>query len=147
MLTHIRKGAATLVGLALLSGPALAVDHEIIIIDGAYFPPIVFAEHGDNLVFINESSGVHKIVAANGGWETGSIPVDGTYSLALEPGMDLSYMATPETEGQGGETGDTFLEQFGEVRLGAVGAVTGFASDMTMADDAEAAASYTDTGD
>ncbi|NNE52736.1 MAG: hypothetical protein HKN30_10075 [Sulfitobacter sp.] len=115
MLTHIRKGAATVVGLALLAGPALAVDHEVLIVDGAYFPPLIYADIGDHLMFVNSSSDAHEVQAVDASWTSGTIPVDGSFSLEITDETVLTFNATADTEGNSAEQGDVLLEQVGEV--------------------------------
>jgi plastocyanin len=117
MLTKLRTGAAAVLALAALAGPAAAMDHEVLIVDGAYFPPVIFASIGDSLTFINESSDSHEVMASDESWRSGMIPIDGTFSLEIQADTHLTFNATAETDSSDG-SGDIFLEQVGEIVLG-----------------------------
>lgn len=116
MLKAKRKSLLALTAAVSLMGTAaLALDHEVVIIDGAYFPPLVHAEPGDRLIFINNSSGTHVVQASDESWTSGPIAINGTFTLTLEEDTPLMFNASVETEGNGEEDGDIFLEQIGEI--------------------------------
>ncbi len=94
---------------------AESIDHEIIIIDGAYFPPLIYAQVGDRLIFVNSSSGVHVVEGPEETWTSGQIPIDGTFTLLLSNETPLVFSASADTEGVSAEEGDVILEQVGEI--------------------------------
>lgn len=115
MLISLRKGVYTLAAFAWLAGSAVAEVHEVLIVEGAYFPPLVHAQIGDSVLFINETGGVHVVQATDESWTSGPISVDGTFSLLLMQETQLAYNASVETEGDGDGQGDETLEQNGEI--------------------------------
>lgn len=115
MLISLRKGACTLAAFACLAAPVLAEEHEILIVEGAYFPPLIYAEVGDTLLFVNETSGVHIVQASDETWTSGPISVNGTFSLTLTNETQLYFNASVDTEGDGDGEGDEALEQNGQV--------------------------------
>ena len=90
-------------------------DHEVIIVDGAYFPPFIYANIGDRIIFRNASSGVHVVEGPDESWTSGQIAIDGFFRLSLTPETPLTFRASVETEGIGAEDGDVVLEQIGEI--------------------------------
>lgn len=116
MLFSFRKGVFAFAAAAGMTATAAwAVDHQVLIVDGAYFPPLVYADPGDRLVFVNASSGVHIVQASDESWTSGPIPVDGSFTLLLDDETPLVFNASADTEGNGGASGDEFLEQIGEI--------------------------------
>jgi plastocyanin len=90
-------------------------EHEVLIIDGAYFPPLIYADIGDKLIFVNSSSDVHTVQAPEEEWTSGPIPIDGSFTLVLAAETPLTFEASTETEGSSAEDGDVILEQIGEI--------------------------------
>jgi plastocyanin len=127
MFTFCRNGLTAFAAIACFAvGPATAqststsatvpaMDHEVIIVDGAYFPPLIYAQVGDRLVFVNLSSGVHTVQSPAEEWTSGAIPINGTFTLTLAAETPLSFNASVETEGSSAEAGDVVLEQVGEI--------------------------------
>lgn len=112
------RAALAATALAAFASPALSAEHEILIVDGAYFPPLIYVNYGDNVVFVNNASSAHEVKASDDSWTSGLIPLDGSFTLEIEADTYLAYQATADTEGMGDEDGDIFLEQFGEVVIG-----------------------------
>lgn len=84
MLNSIRKGACALVAAATLTATAAqAEEHVILIVDGSYFPSVVFASEGDMLTFQNESQSDHTVSGADDAWTSGVIGSAGTFSIDL----------------------------------------------------------------
>lgn len=123
MLNSCRKGFYIIAAAACLGGGAAmaqgtsapAMDHSVVIIDGAYFPALIYAQVGDSLVFENASSGVHIIEGPADSWTSGPIPVNGTFTLTLDETTPLVFSASADTEGDSLEDGDVVIEQIGEI--------------------------------
>lgn len=65
--------------------------HEVDIVGDSFFPPLVYAEEGDTIVWKNNSPSTHTATASDESWTTGDIPPGGTASIELEEEMTLSY--------------------------------------------------------
>lgn len=106
MLNLFRSGALTLAAAFTLTGTAAqAESHEVLIVDGSYFPYVIFATEGDEIVFRNESGANHYIVGANDSWQSGAIPPNGTFQIELEEETPLTFSGT----------GGGFEQAYGEI--------------------------------
>lgn len=84
MLNSFCKGAcATAAILTLWAGVAHADNVEVLIVDGSYFPSIIYASHGDNIIFRNRSDASHTVSGPDGSWTSEVIPTEGFYRLNL----------------------------------------------------------------
>lgn len=124
MLNSCRKGFYAIASAACLLGSAsfaqdtsqaTAMDHDVLIIDGAYFPDLIYAQLGDSLIFENASDGVHIIEGAAEAWTSGPIAVGGTFTLLLEDTTPLAFSASADTEGDSANDGDVVIEQIGVI--------------------------------
>ena len=117
MLTNIMKSAAACALAVSLSGQAAAAfeTHEVLIVDGAYFPSLIYADHGDLLLFVNSSSDIHEVKAVDDTWTSGVVNIGDTFTLELVGSIQRQFTATAATEGVAGAEGDLLLEQVGEV--------------------------------
>ena len=64
-----------LAGLAtfLISTPAQAAEHQILVLPDAYFPQTSYVSAGDTLKFINESEEAITVTSIDAQWTTGSL--------------------------------------------------------------------------
>lgn len=116
MLVSFRKGVCALAAAITMTATAAgAVDHEILIVEGAYFPPLTYAEIGDRLVFVNSSNSPHIVEGPEEAWTSGPIPVEGSYTLTLDDETPLTFMASADTEEDGDGAGDEAIEQIGQI--------------------------------
>ena len=93
MLVNKRKGALALAAaVSMLAGVAQAESHVIMIVDGGYFPAVIYAQPGDNLIFENWSEAEHTVGDPNGSWTSASIPSEGgNFVLHLTEETPLIY--------------------------------------------------------
>lgn len=86
MSQNMRNIRFVLASTAFLTGAggALAEVHEVQILNGAYFPPTVYAKTGDSIVFYNASFSEHVVGAPTKEWSSDKIPVDGSFTLLLD---------------------------------------------------------------
>ena len=92
MLNSIRKGGIALATVALFAATAAqAENHNVLIVDGAFFPEIVYVTEGDNVIFTNNSGNAQNVVSENSQWTTGSISIDGRYVLKVRDLVDLTF--------------------------------------------------------
>lgn len=108
--------AACALAVSVLGQCATASEtHEVLIVDGAYFPNLIFAQDGDSILFVNSSSDIHEVKAVDDSWTSGVISVGDSYTLELSDQTQLLFTATDDTEDLAGSTGDPYLQQVGEV--------------------------------
>jgi plastocyanin len=92
MLNSIRKGTCVLAAAtAFFATQAAAEELSVLIVDGAYFPEITYANTGDTILFTNESDVSHTVSGPAGTWKSGKIAVNGTYRLALAQNTPLTF--------------------------------------------------------
>ena len=102
------------------AGFAGSTVHEVTIYDNDLMPPLVFAQPGDTIRFINEDDGQHQIMAEDGSWDTAVMDTNTYVEVKITPGKTLGYALNPdyveveETNGEdendvseGGTTGET----------------------------------------
>ena len=63
----------------------------VLILDGGYFPAIVYVGRGDNIIFTNNSEAEHTMSGPEGTWVSEPIPVDGTYVLNINNQLAPTY--------------------------------------------------------
>lgn len=106
MLISFRKGVcAVAAALTFVAGAAKADNVVVLIVDGSYFPSVIYATAGDNIIFRNQSEGPHTVNGPEGSWTSGAIQYDATYRLNLTHN-------TPATFSGMGSDGS---EAFGEI--------------------------------
>jgi plastocyanin len=108
MLNSYRKGAfAVAAALSFAAGAAQAESHEILIVDGSYFPNTIYAHEGDSIIFLNESDNSHTINGPEGSWTSGEILADASFSLELTHETPTTFSgifaSTGDTSGTEGE--------------------------------------------
>ena len=80
---------------ATFAASAVKADfHTVLIMDGGFFPPIVYVQPGDDIEFTNSSDAVQTIFGAAESWTSGEIDIDGTFVLSLNDEMPQSFVAT-----------------------------------------------------
>ena len=95
MLNSFRKGAFAFAAAATMIGSAAQAEtHSVLIMDGGFFPPIVYVQPGDDIEFTNSSDAVQTIFGAAESWTSGEIDIDGTFVLSLNDEMPQSFVAT-----------------------------------------------------
>lgn len=91
------KGAmAFALSLTFMASAVEAATHEIAIVHGGYFPAVTYAQAGDQVIFENQSDASHTVQASDGGWTSGSIAPNGTYSMTLDAETALSFTGNGE---------------------------------------------------
>ncbi|MGC1494578.1 MAG: hypothetical protein WA790_02125 [Sulfitobacter sp.] len=92
MLISLRKGACVLaVAVTSMATSVQADNHTVLIMDGGYFPDIVYVNRGDNIIFTNNSESEHTVGGPEGSWISDPIPVDGTYRLNINNQMAQTF--------------------------------------------------------
>lgn len=123
MLYSFRKGTFALAAAALFAGTvAQAETHSVLIVDGGFFPPLVYVQPGDDIEFVNNSEAVQIITGEGEAWTSGQIDLDGSFVLAVNDEMPQSFVAViveGEADAGAGDGDDDVgnegaLELFGE---------------------------------
>lgn len=92
MLEKFRFGACALAASTTLwATAAQAQIHSVLIMDGSYFPSIIYVQTGDAVVFTNLSSDTHVVSGPEGSWTSGPIAIDATYQLTLTDSTPLQF--------------------------------------------------------
>ena len=105
MLNIYRNGAAALAAaLTFAASTAQAEHHTVLIVQGSYFPSVVFAAEGDTIQFYNESNASHTVVGADETWTSGTIGANGSFTLEIDEDTPSTFSGT----------GGGFEEAFGE---------------------------------
>lgn len=89
-------GAAALAAAAAAcaGGGRAPARHGIEIRAFVYSPAAQAAAPGDTLVFVNHDAVPHTATAANGSWDTGSIPANGTKTIVIPSSGTGPYRCT-----------------------------------------------------
>lgn len=120
MLYSFRKGTFAIAAAALFAGTAAQAEtHSVLIVDGGFFPPIVYVQPGDEIEFVNNSEAVQIISGEGEAWTSGEINLDGAFVLEVNDEMPQSYVAViVQGEADAGEgDGDDDLGNEGALEL------------------------------
>ena len=101
---------------ALSAGAASAEIHEVTIFDNDLMPPIVQAEPGDWVRFVNQDEAAHVVWSQDDTWSTGAIPSNVAVQFIVHEWMNLEYELDEEyfqdySEGEGDDPFDGVLEE------------------------------------
>ncbi len=102
---------AALAGI-MVSTPAHAAEHEILVLPEAYFPQTSYVVAGDLLVFTNQSEVTITVTSEDGAWTTGELGQDESATITVVANMEKDFFH----EGQLDENGDpavTGIIEFG----------------------------------
>lgn len=95
MLNSYRKGAlAIAAALSFSASAAQAEEHVVLIVDGSYFPSVVFASTGDTILFKNESTATHTVSGAEAVWTSEEIHPAGEFVLQLDESIPSTFSGT-----------------------------------------------------
>ena len=83
-----RKGLAALAAATVISATAAQAEtHEVVILDGGYFPQKLYMNQGDTIRFVNETIGIHRIEGLSFAYIEGEDDVPGLVeTLAVTEG-------------------------------------------------------------
>lgn len=99
-----RLKLASAFGLALIGAPAFAEVHEITLVEGGFFPEIVYLSAGDKVNFTNQTDATAEIEAIDESWNTGSINVNASYLLDVDATTTLAFTFADDVEKAGSLT-------------------------------------------
>jgi plastocyanin len=92
MLNSFCKGICAFAAATTFTATAaMAENHHVLIMEGGYFPAIVYVNRGDNLIFTNQSEQEHVINGPDESWTSGPIAVDATYRLNINNQMAMTF--------------------------------------------------------
>lgn len=92
MLMIKSKGAIALAAaIGMMTGAAQAANHTVMIVDGGYFPEIVYVAPGDNIVFENWSEAEHVVSGPVGSWASDPIAISGQFMLSVDETTPMTY--------------------------------------------------------
>ena len=103
----LRKTAAAAFAFGLISAGAYAAEHEVTILDGAFFPEITYVQPGDTVVIENASETPRTVFGDTFHFVTPSLNTGDQFVLTVTEDMPTNYFGTSATEGTVGEGGAT----------------------------------------
>jgi len=98
----LRKTLSTLAFAGALSvgtGALGAEIHVVTIYDNDFMPPLVFAQPGDTIRFINDDLVPREAVASDFSWSTGAILPGESYELSIYEDTQLLYASADVNDG------------------------------------------------
>lgn len=84
--------------LGLAATTAMAEEHEILLVEGGFFPEITYLTAGDTVLFTNVTDGPENVVAADASWSTLEIPSNGSQTIAVTAAMTLGFVFDADSE-------------------------------------------------
>jgi plastocyanin len=88
----LRKGVVALAAAVIsVAGAAQAEDHSVLIMDGGFFPAVIYAHPGDSITFTNSSEISQILQGPQQVWMSHSVPVDGSYTLDLDANTPMVF--------------------------------------------------------
>lgn len=107
---------AALAAVLSTSAATAAELQEVTIFDNDLMPPIVFAQPGDTVRFINQDEGSHKVWSTDNTWSTGEIPANTAVEFTVTEWMSLEYKLDEAyfLDYSGGDSQDPFDGVFEE---------------------------------
>ena len=104
MLKYSRKGVfAVATALSFAAGAAQAEEHVVLIVDGSYFPSVVYANPGESIMFRNNSDASHTVNGPAESWTSGAIGSEATFILNIEEDTPPTFsgLGSDGTEAEG----------------------------------------------
>lgn len=90
------------------TGTVLSNDYEVLLVEGRFFPETTYLKPGDRIIFVNMTDSDASAAAADDSWSTGTLGVDGTYTLEITPEIHTTFnlasaasAATDATDAEG----------------------------------------------
>ncbi|SPH16549.1 Amicyanin [Defluviimonas aquaemixtae] len=80
-----------LIAAALVTGPALGADHEVMIRGMAFQPASLSVSPGDTVTLVNAEGAAHTATARGGGFDTGRLKRDQSATIRIAAAGSLSY--------------------------------------------------------
>ncbi len=68
-----------------------AEQHEILLVEGGFFPEITYLSAGDTILFINMTDVAENVVATDASWSTTQISSEQTDSVVVTEDMVLTF--------------------------------------------------------
>ncbi|MEN8892576.1 cupredoxin domain-containing protein [Planktotalea arctica] len=86
---------------ASLATSASAAEHEILFVEGGFFPAVTYLAAGDVVTFTNLTDSTVEAEAGDESWQTGQLNVNATYTLTVTAatGLAFAYATDPEKSG------------------------------------------------
>lgn len=131
---------ATTLGLA---SAVQAEEHTIIMTGFSYFPTITYAQPGDTVTFVNESSEELTVVAKDSGWFVGPLQDEETGHLQITEETELAFFAAYCNNGNDGADGNCGFGNDGDAGAGGDDDNTGDDSEYGNYEDAPIKAEIT----
>ena len=90
----IKTLSAAVAALAI-AAPLAAETHEILMLEGGYFPDITYVASGDTVNFVNGSNVAQATSAVGGSWTTGTLSENQSFSMTVTQGTTITAFSNP----------------------------------------------------
>ncbi|WP_295509193.1 cupredoxin domain-containing protein [uncultured Sulfitobacter sp.] len=99
------KGAMSLVAFtfAICGNSALAQTQNVMILDQAFFPAVIYVVPGDVLNFTNSSDHARTVKATDGTWESEALSPGSSFTYVVDTASPLAFSSTGEAAPVEGE--------------------------------------------
>ncbi|SFS66442.1 hypothetical protein SAMN04488040_1372 [Sulfitobacter marinus] len=96
MPTTFHKAAATFatVTLATSGSAVLAQTHDVMVLDQAFFPAVIYVDAGDTITFTNSSESSRTITAADKSWESEALSQGSSFSYVVDRSSSLVFTSS-----------------------------------------------------
>ncbi|MEM9580264.1 MAG: hypothetical protein AAF891_06220 [Pseudomonadota bacterium] len=84
--------------LALVGAPLSAAEHEVLMVEGGFFPDITYLNAGDSVKFTNLSGASESVSAGDASWTTAEILNGGSHSFVVTEDTFLQFVLDDEAE-------------------------------------------------
>ncbi len=93
------KGAMSLVAFtfAICGNSALAQTQNVMILDEAFFPDVIYVAPGDVLNFTNSSARTRTVKASDGTWKSEALSPGSSYTYVVDSASPLGFTGTGES--------------------------------------------------
>ena len=78
--------------------------HVVTIYDNHFMPPLVYANPGDTIRFLNDDTVARTALAKDESWSTDSLAPSGSFDVQVASGMDLTFESADTTTYEDGVT-------------------------------------------
>lgn len=80
---------------------ASADTHNVIFVDGGFYPEVTYLDPGDIVIFTNEAESALTAEADDQSWSTGLLAQNASYSLPITSATVLTYSVAGDSEKAG----------------------------------------------
>lgn len=107
---HMAAAAFAAFTLATSGTAVLAQTHDVMILDQAFFPAVIYVETGDTINFTNSADGSRIVKAPDESWTSEPLSTGSTFSYVVDSASPLVFASSTGHGGDGYEGTISFDE-------------------------------------